>query len=81
MTECQRRCDRILWHGDGIEQLQYLRGESRFSDHRPVCGVFAVEVDAGADGGGKMRTCYSLAARIGQDKPASPHGSSVEPSS
>ncbi|EEE65356.1 hypothetical protein OsJ_20639 [Oryza sativa Japonica Group] len=30
-------------HGDGIEQLQYLRGESRFSDHRPVCGVFAVE--------------------------------------
>jgi hypothetical protein len=44
--------------------------------------VFAVEVDAGVDGG-KMRTCYSLAARIGQDKPASPHthGSSVEPSS
>uniref|UniRef100_A0ACD5ZL82 Uncharacterized protein n=1 Tax=Avena sativa TaxID=4498 RepID=A0ACD5ZL82_AVESA len=76
-------CDRILWHGDGIEQLQYLRGESRFSDHRPVCGVFAVEVDAGVDGGGKMRTCQSLAARLGHDKQASPqaHGSSVEPSS
>ncbi|CAM0913679.1 unnamed protein product [Alopecurus aequalis] len=76
-------CDRILWHGDGIEQLQYLRGESRFSDHRPVCGVFTVEVDAGVDGG-KMRTCYSLAARIGNDKPASPqmHGrSSIEPAS
>ena len=85
MTACQRRCDRILWHGDGVEQLQYLRGESRFSDHRPVCGVFAVEVDAGVDsGGGKMRTCYSLAARIGHDKTAAPqaHGtSSVEPSS
>ncbi|KAL7192571.1 hypothetical protein ACSBR2_024399 [Camellia fascicularis] len=36
-------CDRILWHGRGIEQLSYIRGESRFSDHRPVCAVFAVE--------------------------------------
>ncbi|KAM7523721.1 hypothetical protein LguiA_013623 [Lonicera macranthoides] len=39
-------CDRILWRGDGIEQLSYIRGESRFSDHRPVCAVFAVEVEA-----------------------------------
>ncbi|MQL82432.1 hypothetical protein Taro_014910 [Colocasia esculenta] len=38
-------CDRILWHGDGIEQLSYVRGESRFSDHRPVCAVFLVEVE------------------------------------
>ncbi|KAI7981463.1 Type I inositol polyphosphate 5-phosphatase 5 [Camellia lanceoleosa] len=38
-------CDRILWHGRGIEQLSYIRGESRFSDHRPVCAVFAVEVE------------------------------------
>ncbi|OVA03892.1 Inositol polyphosphate-related phosphatase [Macleaya cordata] len=37
-------CDRILWHGNGIEQLSYVRGESRFSDHRPVCAVFVVEV-------------------------------------
>ncbi|KAL6870622.1 hypothetical protein ACP4OV_014470 [Aristida adscensionis] len=37
-------CDRILWHGEGIVQLSYIRGESRFSDHRPVCGVFIVEV-------------------------------------
>uniref|UniRef100_A0A1D1Z1F3 Type I inositol 1,4,5-trisphosphate 5-phosphatase CVP2 n=1 Tax=Anthurium amnicola TaxID=1678845 RepID=A0A1D1Z1F3_9ARAE len=36
-------CDRILWHGDGIEQLSYIRGESRFSDHRPVCAIFSVE--------------------------------------
>nr|CAB3467538.1 unnamed protein product [Digitaria exilis] len=62
-------CDRILWHGDGIEQLQYLRGESRFSDHRPVCGVFAVQVDA--DDGSKIRrSYYSVNARIGQDRPA-----------
>ncbi|XP_078440845.1 DNAse I-like superfamily protein [Wolffia australiana] len=33
-------CDRILWHGEGIEQQAYIRGESRFSDHRPVCAVF-----------------------------------------
>ncbi|MQM17963.1 hypothetical protein Taro_050942 [Colocasia esculenta] len=37
-------CDRILWHGDGIEQLSYIRRESRFSDHRPVCAIFLVEV-------------------------------------
>ncbi|XP_020402808.1 uncharacterized protein [Zea mays] len=37
-------CDRILWHGDGIAQLSYFRGESQFSDHRPVCGTFTVEV-------------------------------------
>lgn len=69
----QCRCDRILWQGDGIEQLQYLRGESRFSDHRPVCGVFAVEVDGGdGDGGGAagkiMKGYYSLNARIGGDR-------------
>lgn len=39
------RCDRILWSGNGIEQLSYIRGESRFSDHRPVCSVFAVVVE------------------------------------
>lgn len=39
------RCDRILWHGDGIRQLSYVRGESRFSDHRPVCSVFVVDVE------------------------------------
>lgn len=37
-------CDRILWHGSGIKQLSYIRGESRFSDHRPVCGTFVVDV-------------------------------------
>ncbi|XP_068662438.1 type I inositol polyphosphate 5-phosphatase 10-like [Aristolochia californica] len=38
-------CDRILWHGDGITQLSYIRGESRFSDHRPVCAVFVVDAE------------------------------------
>ncbi|XP_027772100.1 type I inositol polyphosphate 5-phosphatase 5 isoform X1 [Solanum pennellii] len=42
-------CDRILWRGEGIEQLSYIRGESRFSDHRPVCSVFAVDVEVEAE--------------------------------
>ncbi|KMZ62626.1 Inositol-1, 4, 5-trisphosphate 5-Phosphatase-like protein [Zostera marina] len=37
-------CDRILWHGNGIEQLSYIRVESKFSDHRPVTATFLVEV-------------------------------------
>ena len=48
------RCDRILWHGDGIAQLSYFRGESKFSDHRPVCGSFNVVVDL-LDGKSKRR--------------------------
>ncbi|KAE8037878.1 hypothetical protein FH972_010431 [Carpinus fangiana] len=39
-------CDRILWHGAGIRQLSYKRRESQFSDHRPVCATFLVDVDA-----------------------------------
>lgn len=40
------RCDRILWHGHGLQQLSYVRGESRFSDHRPVSSVFWAEVQS-----------------------------------
>lgn len=42
-----RRCDRILWRGEGMEQLWYVRGESRFSDHRPVNSLFSVQLDDG----------------------------------
>ncbi|KZV23932.1 hypothetical protein F511_23293 [Dorcoceras hygrometricum] len=38
-------CDRILWYGTGLQQLSYVRGESRFSDHRPVSSVFWAEVE------------------------------------
>nr|XP_017217957.1 PREDICTED: type I inositol polyphosphate 5-phosphatase 5 isoform X1 [Daucus carota subsp. sativus] len=48
-------CDRILWRGSGIEQLSYIRGESRFSDHRPVCAVFSVEVEMKNNKAGKFR--------------------------
>ncbi|GAA0169041.1 phosphatase [Lithospermum erythrorhizon] len=36
-------CDRILWYGQGLSQISYVRGESRFSDHRPVYGIVLVE--------------------------------------
>ncbi|KAJ1391349.1 Inositol polyphosphate-related phosphatase [Sesbania bispinosa] len=38
-------CDRILWKGEGVEQLWYVRGESKFSDHRPVSSLFSVHVN------------------------------------
>ncbi|CAL5374028.1 unnamed protein product [Camellia sinensis] len=56
-------CDRILWHGSGIEQLSYIRGESRFSDHRPVCAVFAIEVEKRSLSK-KFRKGFSCATRF-----------------
>ncbi|XP_019059697.1 PREDICTED: type I inositol polyphosphate 5-phosphatase 5 [Tarenaya hassleriana] len=55
-------CDRILWRGNGIEQLSYIRGESRFSDHRPVCAVFAVEVKVKSPNRSRFRKGLSCAA-------------------
>ena len=40
------RCDRILWHGEGLQQLSYGRQELTLSDHRPVMAVFVAEVEA-----------------------------------
>ncbi|KAL4284858.1 hypothetical protein GQ457_16G022950 [Hibiscus cannabinus] len=39
-------CDRILWRGEGLEQVWYSRGECRFSDHRPVYSLFSVQMDS-----------------------------------
>ncbi|XP_071724238.1 type I inositol polyphosphate 5-phosphatase 4 [Rutidosis leptorrhynchoides] len=39
-------CDRILWYGRGLTQLSYVRGEARFSDHRPVYSIFLAEVES-----------------------------------
>ncbi|KAJ7977075.1 Type I inositol polyphosphate 5-phosphatase [Quillaja saponaria] len=38
-------CDRILWKGEGLKQICYVRGESKFSDHRPVNSLFSVQID------------------------------------
>ncbi|RWW80188.1 hypothetical protein BHE74_00011481 [Ensete ventricosum] len=40
------RCDRILWLGEGLKQIEYERCESQLSDHRPVRAIFTAEVDA-----------------------------------
>ncbi|XP_042510848.1 type I inositol polyphosphate 5-phosphatase 8 [Macadamia integrifolia] len=42
-------CDRILWRGEGVKQMWYGRGESRFSDHRPVNSLFSVGLVAVAN--------------------------------
>ncbi|KAJ7982452.1 putative Type I inositol polyphosphate 5-phosphatase [Quillaja saponaria] len=51
-------CDRILWHGNGIRQLYYMRKEFQFSDHRPVCTTFLVEVKV-TNGGLKKKSSGS----------------------
>ncbi|XP_034584974.1 type I inositol polyphosphate 5-phosphatase 8 [Setaria viridis] len=40
-------CDRILWRGEGMDQHWYARGESRFSDHRPVSSLFSARLQSG----------------------------------
>ncbi|CAI9781184.1 unnamed protein product [Fraxinus pennsylvanica] len=52
-------CDRILWHGRGLHQLSYVRGESRFSDHRPVYAIFLAEVESINRSRFKKSTSYS----------------------
>lgn len=37
-------CDRVLYRGKGIQQLDYRRHEVRVSDHRPVTGSFTMTV-------------------------------------
>jgi endonuclease/exonuclease/phosphatase family metal-dependent hydrolase len=37
-------CDRILWYGKGLRQLQYVHIKSQLSDHRPVSARFMAEV-------------------------------------
>lgn len=38
-------CDRIIWHGEGLQQRLYTRGESNLSDHRPVKAIFTAQVE------------------------------------
>ncbi|XXG39089.1 hypothetical protein AAC387_Pa01g0141 [Persea americana] len=52
-------CDRILWHGNGMEQVSYTRGESRFSDHRPVCAIFLSGVELPSKEKGGRKPFYS----------------------
>ncbi|KAI3893825.1 hypothetical protein MKW92_023869 [Papaver armeniacum] len=42
-------CDRILWKGKGMKQMWYVRGENKFSDHRPVYSLFSIQLDSPID--------------------------------
>ncbi|XP_057475612.1 LOW QUALITY PROTEIN: type IV inositol polyphosphate 5-phosphatase 7-like [Actinidia eriantha] len=66
-------CDRILWHGGGLQQLSYIRGESRFSDHRPVYSVFWVEVESYQGQLRKIMSCSSSRVEVEEMLPYS-HG-------
>lgn len=44
------RCDRILWRGKGLKQVQYETCRYRLSDHRPVRAVFHAECDVLSEG-------------------------------
>ncbi|XP_038997914.1 type I inositol polyphosphate 5-phosphatase 5-like [Hibiscus syriacus] len=59
-------CDRILWHGYSIQQLSYVRGETRFSDHRPVSSLFTVKVEVTRKSGNRFRKGYSCAVKRSQ---------------
>ncbi|CAL0324838.1 unnamed protein product [Lupinus luteus] len=37
-------CDRIVWYGKSLKQLEYTRSESKLSDHRPVKAIFTAEL-------------------------------------
>ncbi|XP_057868601.2 type I inositol polyphosphate 5-phosphatase 4 [Cryptomeria japonica] len=59
-------CDRILWYGKGLRQLSYVRGESKFSDHRPVYSVFMAEVEM-LDRSKTEKGLMSLGARFQEE--------------
>lgn len=66
-------CDRILWYGGGLQQLSYVRGESRFSDHRPVSSVFWAEIESTPNRFRKSMSCSSSRIEVEELLPYS-HG-------
>ncbi|XP_031098170.1 type IV inositol polyphosphate 5-phosphatase 6-like [Ipomoea triloba] len=66
-------CDRILWYGGGLQQLSYARGESRFSDHRPVSSLFSAEVESVPSRLRKSMSCSSSRIEVEELLPYS-HG-------
>uniref|UniRef100_A0ACD5TUK0 Uncharacterized protein n=1 Tax=Avena sativa TaxID=4498 RepID=A0ACD5TUK0_AVESA len=64
-------CDRILWYGRGLGQMSYVRGESRFSDHRPVYSVFSAEVESINHSRIQKMSCSSSQLDIGELLPYS----------
>ncbi|XP_022867122.1 type IV inositol polyphosphate 5-phosphatase 6-like [Olea europaea var. sylvestris] len=67
-------CDRILWYGDGLQQLSYVRGESRFSDHRPVSSIFWAEAESVPSRLRKSTSCSSSRIDVEELFPPYSHG-------
>ncbi|KAM3399871.1 hypothetical protein ACQJBY_004999 [Aegilops geniculata] len=65
-------CDRILWRGEGVEQAWYERGESRFSDHRPVNSLFSIRLHHADDAACSLPVTAKACCRQGRRRP---HGS------
>ncbi|KAB2050661.1 hypothetical protein E1A91_A12G004100v1 [Gossypium mustelinum] len=67
-------CDRILWYGRGLYQISYVRGESKFSDHRPVYSAFSAEVESTSHNRiRKSMSCSSARVEVEELLPVS-HG-------
>ncbi|XP_048563831.1 type I inositol polyphosphate 5-phosphatase 8-like [Triticum urartu] len=62
-------CDRILWRGEGVEQAWYERGESRFSDHRPVNSLFSIRLHHADDDGSSLPATAKTCCRQGRRRP------------
>lgn len=80
-------CDRILWRGKGIKQVSYGRGESQFSDHRPVYSLFSLHLNehpaVAAAGEGRGSTHHEFFSRgiVGVGKTAAAVGDGGDRSS
>ncbi|XP_026415781.1 type I inositol polyphosphate 5-phosphatase 8-like [Papaver somniferum] len=57
-------CDRILWKGKGMKQMWYVRGENKFSDHRPVYTMFSVQLDTPIHGNKVQKSTSSSSSAI-----------------
>ncbi|KAI3871127.1 hypothetical protein MKW98_015027 [Papaver atlanticum] len=57
-------CDRILWKGKGMKQMWYVRGENKFSDHRPVYSLFSVQLDSTIDRNKVQKSTSSSSSAI-----------------
>ncbi|XP_010260068.1 PREDICTED: type I inositol polyphosphate 5-phosphatase 8-like isoform X2 [Nelumbo nucifera] len=57
-------CDRILWKGEGVKQMWYMRGESRFSDHRPVYSLFSVQLNVANNNRVRVRVSTSTGTAV-----------------
>lgn len=51
LTSCREKaripawCDRILWRGSCLRQIDYNTAKLRFSDHRPVWATFSCVIN------------------------------------